>query len=151
MNLNEIHQALRQLPRALGPLKVEDIDTFFAGLGPDVPKLNIEPVEPKPRASVRLVSEQSPEPVPSHGGDAVGTSWTLSVEGVVIDQSYDRRRWCADRAKYAKIEYAPRNMVDLFNRLCAAFDAPDASPAEIDRSVAAEARAVRDKVGGKDE
>lgn len=135
MDLNAIHQALRQLPRSLGPLTVEDIDMFFANLGSDGSKCRIPPVihvtipaEPKPRASVKLVSEQSPEPVASHGGPAVLTYWELTVEGVVVAKDYLRQRWCADRAKYAKIEHAPRNMVDMFHLLCAAFDPPDAEP-----------------------
>lgn len=82
----------------------------------------------KPKATVKLRSEQSPEPVPSHGGSAVLTSWVLSIEDVVLGQEYCRHKWCADREKYTRIDYAPRNLVDLFNRLCAAFDAPEDAP-----------------------
>lgn len=70
-----------------------------------------------PAAVVRLWSEQSPEPVPSHGGNAVATYWHLEVAGVEIGYESDRRHWSADREKYAKIEYAPRNLVALFEAL----------------------------------
>jgi len=85
----------------------------------------------KPKATVRLWSEQSPEPLPSFLGKVFSTVWTLSIEGVVIGQEDERRRWCEDRDKYTRIEYAPGNLVDLFNQLCEKFDPPDASPAGV--------------------
>lgn len=85
----------------------------------------------KPKAIVKLVSEQSPEPVPSHGGPAVLTRWVLSIEDVILGQEHCRHKWSTDRVKYTRIDYAPRNLVDLLNRLCEKFDPPDASPAGV--------------------
>lgn len=79
----------------------------------------------KPKAHVKLWAEQSKEPVNSHGGPAVATYWTLAIDGVILGREFDRRYWCIDREKFTKIEYAPRNLLDLFNSLREVFDAPD--------------------------
>lgn len=76
----------------------------------------------KPRAKVTLRSEQSPEPVNTHGGLAVATYWYLEIEGVEIGREFDRRHWTHDREKYVRIEYAPRNLKGLFDKLCEKFD-----------------------------
>lgn len=81
-----------------------------------------------PSTDVRLWSEQSPEPVPSHGGPAVSTTWYLSVEGVTIATENDRRRWPTDpkvRDDLKKIINAPLQMVALFEQLSAAIAKKD--------------------------
>lgn len=78
----------------------------------------------KPQASIKLRSEQSPEPVPSHGGPAVMTIWELTVEDVRIGYEIMRHKWCDDRQKYASIEHAPRNLFDTFKALCERLEEP---------------------------
>lgn len=78
----------------------------------------------KPRASVRLWSEQSPYLVPSHCGAAVMTFWYLEVEGVRIGYEHFRRKWTDDRHKYTEYEHAPPELKTKFEALCAAFDGP---------------------------
>lgn len=73
-----------------------------------------------PLVNVVLRSEQSPEPVPSYGGDAVATYWYLSIEGVEIARDTDHRRWITDplkRRELTRKEYAPRHLLTLFNQL----------------------------------
>lgn len=74
-----------------------------------------------PKATVRLWSEQSNEPVHTHGGLASATYWYLAVEGVTIMRDSGRHRWCPDREKYTRIEHAPSNMREIFEKLSAAF------------------------------
>ncbi len=51
-----------------------------------------------PSIKIELKRTASETPVPSHGGPAVSVTWELLLNGVVIQQSYDRYRW-SDREK----------------------------------------------------
>jgi len=51
-----------------------------------------------PTIKIELKRTASETPVPSHGGPAVAVTWELRLNGVVIQQSYDRYRW-SDREK----------------------------------------------------
>lgn len=60
----------------------------------DFPAQNvIELTVQKPRADFELVRIQSESPVPSHGGPALGVSWELKLNGVVLDSEYNRYYW----------------------------------------------------------
>jgi hypothetical protein len=71
----------------------------------------------EPCASVRLWSEQSPEPAPSHGGDVSMTWWRLEVQGVLLMTEIERHRWSQDRNKYTTYDHAPARMRELFEQL----------------------------------
>ena len=78
----------------------------------------------EPKASVRLWSEQSPEPVPMLGGSAVATYWHLEVEGVQIKSEATSFAWQHSETKrhlYTTYEYAPRHLRELFEELSEAF------------------------------
>lgn len=68
---------------------------------------------------IELKRTASETPVPSHGGPAVAVTWELRLNGVVIQQSYDRYRW-SDREK-AGLK-APASMQKRLLDLQAAID-----------------------------
>ncbi|KAB2752344.1 hypothetical protein [Brucella anthropi] len=73
----------------------------------------------KPLIILELKRTASDTPVPSHGGPAVSVTWELRLNGVVIQQSYDRYHW-SDREK-AGLK-APVSMQKLLVELQAAID-----------------------------
>lgn len=60
-----------------------------------------------PCPSFELVRTESEQPVPSHGGDAVGVTWTLSVNGTPLLSEYDRYRWDTKPARRALLGAQP--------------------------------------------
>lgn len=72
----------------------------------------------KPLINLELNRTASEFPA-SHGGPAVSVTWELLLNGVVIQQSYDRYRW-SDREK-AGLK-APVSMQKLLVELQAAID-----------------------------
>lgn len=80
----------------------------------------------KPAANITLVREQSDHPVPSHGGGAVSVSWTLSINGVVIDRDVDRYLWSTTPGGNEKHgAEPPRGMAAKRDQLIAALSPRD--------------------------
>lgn len=74
---------------------------------------------------LKLTRTESEFPVPSHGGDAVGVTWALTLNGVVIQREYDRYRWHTDPKQRAKIGAEPPSaMKTLFDGLSNALKEP---------------------------
>lgn len=46
-----------------------------------------------PGVAITLTRSQTEHPVPSHGGAAIGVTWELHLNGVLLESQYDRYSW----------------------------------------------------------